>query len=121
MKKFGSYVKELRIKKEVTLRQFCKMNEIDPSNWSKIERELLQPPKDENTLLKIAKSLNLDTNGQEYQHLVDLAAIAFIPKELISDEELLEKLPVFFRTVRGEQPSGKDLDELYKIIKDNYR
>ena len=44
---FGKFIKERRIEKGLTLREFCKLIEVDASNWSKIERGLLSPPKSE--------------------------------------------------------------------------
>ena len=55
---FGETVKNLRIAKKVTLRQFCQEHGCDPSNWSKIERGINPPPKDEETLMAWAKALN---------------------------------------------------------------
>ena len=48
---FGDYIKQLRLKQKLTLRDFCKKFAHDPSNWSKIERGKLLPPNDENTLV----------------------------------------------------------------------
>lgn len=44
-KKFAEYIKDLRVEKEITLREFCKISGLDPSNWSKIERGIHAPPK----------------------------------------------------------------------------
>jgi transcriptional regulator with XRE-family HTH domain len=57
--KFGAYIKEKRLRQEITLREFCRALGIDASNWSKVERGLLQPPKDNDLLTKISKLLEL--------------------------------------------------------------
>lgn len=116
MTTFGGFVKDLRIKKSLTLREFCRILHLDPSNWSKIERELLPPPKGKKVLNEIAKVLNLDEKSEDYTTLFDLAAIAFIPHELLSDQQVIEKLPIFFRTVRGEKPNRKELEELVELL-----
>ena len=54
---FGTFIKELRAKQRLGLREFCLEHGHDPSNWSKIEREVLQPPRDEETLRTWAKQL----------------------------------------------------------------
>ena len=114
---FGEYIKKLRMEKRKTLREFCRLNDIDPSNWSKIERGILPPPKSKNVLEMIAKSLNIYKGSDEWNTIFDLAAIGHIPREILSDESLLEKLPIFFRTVHGEKPTRNELDELMKLIK----
>lgn len=116
MKKFGEYIKDLRVKKKITLREFCKTVGLDPSNWSKIERGLLAPPKSKEILEQIATALGLTENSPEYNQLFDYAMIDFIPTELAEDSEMLEKLPLFFRTARGEKPTEEELKELIKLI-----
>jgi len=43
----------------------------------------------------------------------ELAAIDAIPSDLIPEEYILEKLPVFFWTVRGQKPTEEDLKNLF--------
>ena len=117
MKKFGEYIKELRIKNQITLREFCKKSGLDPSNWSKIERGINAPPKSKEILKTIAKSLELTVNSPEYNQLIDYAMIDFIPTELAEDSDVLEKLPLFFRTARGEKPTEEELKELIELIR----
>ncbi len=115
---FGDFVKNFRIKQNITLREFCRLNDLDPSNWSKIERGLLSPPKSKQVLTAIAESLNMSSDSEDYKTLLDLAAISQIPSHLLSDQSILEKLPVFFRTLRGEKPTRKELEKILKILKD---
>lgn len=118
MKKFGEFIQESRIRKEITLREFCRQANIDPGNWSKIERDILPPPKSKEALDQIAKIIGLKQGTEEYNLLFDLAAISFIPRDLLlSEEEILNKLPVFFRTIRGNSPTRKELDAMLNIIK----
>jgi ribosome-binding protein aMBF1 (putative translation factor) len=42
---FGEFIKERRVAKGISLREFCKRMETDASNWSKVERGLLAPPR----------------------------------------------------------------------------
>ena len=115
---FGGFVKSLRMKNSFTLREFCRVTNMDPSNWSKIERGIFPPPKSNQVLQEIAKVLNLQKNSEDFNTLFDLAAISYIPPELLNDQRIVEKLPVFFRTMRGEKPTRKELEELIKIIKE---
>lgn len=114
---FGEYVKNLRIKKGITLREFCRIAGIDPSNWSKIERGLLSPPKSEEMLESVRKAINLGRNSEEYITLKDLAIIGHIPVDLLESRKVVDKLPIFFRTLRGERPTRKELENLIKILK----
>lgn len=117
MVNFGAFVNRLRIERSLTLREFCRTTHVDPGNWSKIERGLLSPPKTKKVLRAIAETLKLSEDSDEYNTLFELAVISFIPPEL-TDEHVLEKLPVFFRTVRGEKPTREELEELIRILRE---
>ena len=56
---FGEFVKILRSEQRLGLREFCVRYEHDPSNWSKIERGVIPPPKDLGLQEKLAAQLGL--------------------------------------------------------------
>ena len=116
---FGTMVKELRIAQEKTLRQFCAENGLDPSNWSKIERNINPPPRDEGTLSRWAKLLGLSPATEKWQDFMCQADIGRgqIPREFMTDETLLKKLPVFLRTVRGAELTEKQLDDFIAKVR----
>ena len=113
---FASFIREKRIKAGLTLREFCRLSGFDASNWSKVERGLLTPPQSKKVLDDIAVILKIKKGSEEYKELKDLAALSAIPEDLI-EPEILEQLPVFFRTVRGEKPNEKELKALINKIK----
>lgn len=116
---FGEFIKERRINKGITLREFCKLLEIDASNWSKVERGLLSPPQDEAKLKKIAGILDIEIGSETWKEMKDQAQIdaGIIPKDILSDEETVKSLPMFFRTIRSEKPTPEELDHLIRIIR----
>lgn len=117
---FGDLVKNLRITQQKTLRQFCQEHGLDPSNWSKIERNVNLPPRDDGTLTRWARLLGL-TNGTDgwrdfmYQAEVSRGSI---PREVMADENLLAKLPVFLRTVRGAELTEEQLNDFIAKVRD---
>lgn len=116
---FGDFIKELRLKRNLTLRDFCKKFGHDPSNWSKIERGKLQPPNDEQTLKEWALQLGLNKGDADWFKFFDLAALekGKIPRDILNDKELVKALPVFFRTLRGQKPSDEELKNLAEILR----
>ncbi len=114
---FGAFIKEARIRSGLTLRAFCRTLALDPGNWSKVERGILPPPKSKKVLKDIAGALKLSEGSEEWNELFDLASISFIPKDLLDDPSVVEKLPVFFRTLRGEKPARHELDNLIQKIR----
>jgi transcriptional regulator with XRE-family HTH domain len=116
---FGEFIKERRITKSISLREFCKRIEMDASNWSKVERGLLPPPQDEEKLRKIARLLDIKIGSSLWKEMKDKANIdaGIIPEDILSDEKVLNSLPIFFRTIRSEKPTPEDLDKLINMIK----
>lgn len=55
---FGAYIRKKREAKEIQLNDFAKLLDISPAYWSRIERELEKPPKDE-LIRKAAEHLGL--------------------------------------------------------------
>lgn len=117
MKNFGEYISSLRMERELTLREFCKINNLDPSNWSKVERSKLPPLKSKESIVQIMKSLGIGEDSPECNQAIDLAMLGSIPDGLIENKELLNELPIFFRTVRGETLEDEDYDRLINFLK----
>lgn len=118
LKAFGDFLYNKRIEKRIGLREICRQVKFDPSNWSKIERGRMAPPSDKATLSLWAKTLGLKENSEEFHNFIDYACIAqgIIP-ETLSDKDLVKLLPAFFRTIRNEKPTKKEIDALIDIIK----
>jgi transcriptional regulator with XRE-family HTH domain len=113
---FANFIREKRVAAGLTLREFCRLTGFDASNWSKIERGLLTPPQSKNVLDEIAKVLKIKTGSEDYKEMLDMAALSAIPDGLI-ESEILEQLPFFFRTVRGEKPTEEELKTLITKIR----
>ena len=118
-KNFGQTLKELRIKKGLTLRHACRILNYDPSNWSKIERGKMTPPDDEKTLRKWANVLGI-SKEKEVQEFIDEANLAqgIIPQDILSQDNIVDFLPAFFRTLRNKKPTKKEINRLIKLIQD---
>lgn len=116
---FGEFFKAKRIERVLTLREFCKKYNLDPGNMSKIERGLLNPPGSQEKLEKYASYLSLKKGTDEYLEFFDLAAACRgeIPKAIMDDSEVVKKLPIIFRTIRGKKVAPKLLDDLVDLIK----
>jgi len=116
---FGEFFKAKRQALGLTLREFCLKHQLDPGNLSRLERGLLPPPQDRKRLEEYAKYLELRQGSDNWYTFFDLAAAAKgrLPAELLEDEQLVAKLPLVFRTLRGKRLTSKQLDELLKKVK----
>ncbi len=120
--RFGDATRELRKQREIGLREFCIKSEEDASNWSKIERGIMEPPLDEGRFAKIADALDLAPESAEIQNLRDLAHAhrGVIPKEALAEDEFVAMLPMFFRTLRGDKPGEAELERFYGFLREKY-
>lgn len=117
--RFGKYFKTCRIALRKTLRQFCSENGLDPGNISKLERGLLSPPQGREKLEEYAKFLKIKKGSDEWYMFFDLAAAETgrIPDDLMSEKKIGDKLPILFRTLRGQKVPDDKLEELIKKLR----
>ena len=120
---FGPFFHARRIATGLTLRQFCERHALDPGNISKLERGIAPPPVSRKKLEEYAQHLGLKRGRDDWRHFLDLAAVGRgrIPGELMARKTIVDKLPVLFRTLRGNQIDGTMLDELVKVIRKSRR
>lgn len=119
LKKFGEGLRNLREKRNLSLREICKMVNYDSSNWSKIERGLISPPAQIETLTNWAIALGLSSK-KEISDFIDQANIAqgIIPADIM-DGTNVELLPAFFRTIRNQKPSKEEIDKLIRLLRES--
>ncbi|MGD9577949.1 MAG: helix-turn-helix domain-containing protein [Syntrophorhabdus sp.] len=116
---FGEYIKKRRLEKDLTLREFCRRLDEDASNWSKVERGVMGPPQDKEKLRKIAIILGIKENSDDWKELTTMASIGagVIPEYIMSDKNIVDALPVFFRTIGSVKPTKEEIEELIQTIK----
>ena len=116
--KFGKLFKRLRLDTGVTLREFCLKNELDPGNLSRLERGVVSPPQNREKLEKYAKFLGLKQGSDDWYQFFDLAAAESgkFPEDVLSDDRVVAKLPVLFRTLRGQKVTDEELEQLIRQI-----
>ena len=118
-KAFGAEFKRRRIEMGLSLREFCRRTGLDPGNVSKLERGKLAPPTEQKTLAEYAEFLGIAEGSPDRETFFDLAAACAgrIPGDILSDEELVRKLPLVFRTCRGAKLTDGQLDSLADKIR----
>lgn len=116
---FGALFKEKRRKLGLTLREFCRVNGLDPGNISKIERGLLPPPRGKDILKKYATALGIKEGTDDWLTFCDLAIVSAgkIPPDIVDNEQLMNALPVLFRSARERNLNEEDLKNLVESIK----
>lgn len=116
---FGKLLRDKRVEKNITLREFARLTSYDPSNISKVERGLQPPPS--TIVLKVwAKHLGLEQGSEELQEFLDMASITRnkIPEDM-PPEFRNQLLPALLRTVRSKKLSREEFDNLVRILNKN--
>jgi transcriptional regulator with XRE-family HTH domain len=116
---FGPYLKQLRMQKRITLREFSRLAKADPGNISRLERGVLRPPQDRDILERYANALGLKDGSDESYRFFDFAAAdcGLVPSDIMKDEEVVKVLPILFRTLRNEKPTEEELDRLVEKLR----
>ncbi len=116
---FAELFKALRKEQRITLRAFCDRADADPGNISRMERGAMPPPQDRDILSRYAQALGISEDRDDWYLFFDLAAAdrGIIPKDIMEDDELVQQLPAFFRTLRGQKPTEEDLRRVVEKIK----
>lgn len=114
---FSDTVKALRIRKRLTLRDFCEQAGLDASNWSKVERGVNPPSGDVRVLERLADFFGLA--GAEKLAFMDAAALQRreIPPDVAGHAVLQRALPAFFRAARGHELTEPELQQLAADIR----
>ncbi len=118
--KFGDYFKALRLKAGMTLREFCVKHSFDAGNISKLERGVFAAPQSEEILNNYAKALKIKKGSDEYLKFFDLAMASKLGAQIlhnIEDDELLNMLPVLFRTIDNKDITQEKLQRIINIVK----
>lgn len=122
-KAFGAFFKQKRINLGLTLREFCRINKFDPGNISKIERGLLPPPQSNEKRKEYANALGIKEGTDDWLEFCDLAVMGAgkIPPDVASNEELMNALPILFRSIRRKELDDEDLRNLVNSIRKELR
>ncbi len=117
---FGKLFKELRLNGGYTLRSYCRTFKKDPAYISRLERGKVPPPSDPDEIETLALSHSLKENTDEWDNFFTLATVSSgkIPDEIMSDEDILDKLPILLRTIQGQTLSEEKLKKLVELIKE---
>ena len=107
---FGHFLKEKRLALDLSLREFARRVDMQPSNYCNVEADVLPPPPAE-TLDRLARALGLKKGTSDYETFHDLAArgrdeIPADVERIVKENELL---PAMLRTVEYEQLSKEQL------------
>lgn len=115
----GRLVEKIRTNHRVTLKVLSGDIGFDPAYISRIETGKVAPS--ENFINKFCEYFGIETGTEMHRKLSDEASIAKakIPEYVMKNEEVVDMLPIFFRTMTGGKVEDAELDKLIALIQRN--
>lgn len=121
---FGHWIREKRLSKDLTLREFAKLINIDASTWSKIERGYAKFPTIAYNIPKIELVFDLknelELNNEEFNIMDRLIRLHNIEYNTIFPPDITKLLPSFFFASFNDSLSDKKINLLIETIKKLY-
>lgn len=113
---FGFLLRDTRVSKNMTLREFSRLTSYDASNLSKIERGIIPPPPA--IILKAwAAHLGLEPQTTAYFEFLDMGQLS---RNQLPDNTSHEfrniLLPALLRTVRSKKLSKEEYERLVRLL-----
>ncbi len=113
----GSFLRDVRMEKEISLHEMCKRTGFDSTTYTQIELGEICPLGEDDFLKKAANAFCFDAGSREYLELekltIESEKIIVDPKE----RSLMSMLPAFFRNANGGKPTREDLLRILKLLK----
>jgi transcriptional regulator with XRE-family HTH domain len=85
-----------------------------------MERGKSPPPPTAEKLADLASAVGVTPDSSEWSEFSAraFAARGEVPPDLTVDSNIVGKLPVLYRRLRGEQVDAEDLEDLIRLIRD---
>lgn len=113
---FHEFLKNLRVMRDLGLREFAHKIGMDVGNYSRIERGIVKPPQKEETLIKISEVLQLDAENTEKLNMFVAIEYGKLFADLAEVVRGYEYLPVLLRTISSKRLSDEQLRDLTERI-----
>lgn len=100
--RFGPYVKNLRLEKRISLRDFAIKTGMDVGYLSRVERGKVTPPQHPDAIKTIAEALEIESGCHQWEKMVDYAAVdnSNVPDDLMIRKPVTDILPFCFAKFR---------------------
>lgn len=118
MTTFSEFITGRRKELGYTMRQFAITKGYDTAYVSRLESGLLSAPADQQKVKALAKALELKPSTEEWVEFFDLVAASRneLPDDLKKDPAISRVMPSIYRTLRSENPTKLELQELFDSI-----
>ena len=116
---FGKYLKGLRKASGKAARIVALEAGMQPSNYSRLEYGVLNPPQVRSKLDRLAKAVGVTDSRSEMARFYDLAAAAnkSVPLDLADIISRDEAVPLMLRTIGNKKLTKQEIEEIVKLVR----
>lgn len=113
---YGEMLRNIRLEREITLRELALKSDIDVGYLSRVERGTIPPPQKEELLDAINEALEL--RKEEARKLKDQAALdnKQFPKDVAQNLDKVVGIPMLLRTVANKKLSADEIKKVTEYI-----
>jgi len=118
--KYGEMLRNLRVEKEITLRELASNSDIDVAYLSRVERCTIPPPQKDELLDAINDAI--DATEAEGRALKDQAAVdnKVFPPDIADKIGKMEGIPLLLRTVANKKLTAEEIRKVTDFINSRY-
>jgi transcriptional regulator with XRE-family HTH domain len=117
---YGQILREIRTKKDITLRELALRSDIDVAYLSRVERESILPPQKEELLDAINEALELESKLAKELKDQSMLDNQMLPKDIAEKMKSMEGVPMLLRTVANKKLDGDQIKKLTNFINERY-
>ena len=116
---FGKYLKGLRKASGKPARIVALEAGMQPSNYSRLEYGVLNPPQTRAKLDRLAKAVGVPDDGVEMARFYDLAAQAnkSTPVDLADIISKDDAIPLMLRTLGSKKLTKQEIEDIVKLVR----
>lgn len=115
---FGELLKDLRMKKGLSLRGLAKLTGIDSAYLSRIERSTCKPPQKEKILNKLFWKLGIGMVENDCEMLRDLSLVENLRMPKGSSQNIA--LPMLLRKIGDKKLETREIFKIIDFINEEY-
>jgi transcriptional regulator with XRE-family HTH domain len=116
---FGKYLKGLRKASGKAARIVALEAGMQPSNYSRMEYGVINPPKPKSNLDRLAKAVGILDSKEQMAHFYDMAAAALksVPVDLADIISKDDAVPLMLRTIGNKKLTKQEVDEIVSLVR----
>jgi hypothetical protein len=116
---FGKHLKDLRKASGKAARIVALEAGMQPSNYSRLEYGVINPPKPKSNLDRLARAVGILDSKEQMARFYDMAAAALksVPVDLADIISKDDAVPLMLRTIGNKKLTKQEIEEIVSLVR----